>query len=134
MNPLTKHYFSTDISPAAVTDKTDTTPPLGGVCVIMSVGSRRRETGDTIYPKTRKPGYAPRRYWPLVADMPLLRHWPDRDQPFDHGRSEVIAFIMARCDVALNTAIRIFDSARRKGVIRFDHETQLWCGTKGGRP
>lgn len=69
-----------------------------------------------------------------MADMPVLRHWPDRDQPFDHGRSEVIAFIMARCDVALKTAIRIFDSARRKGVIRFDHETQLWCGTKGGRP
>ena len=134
MRLLTKHYFSTDISPAAVTDKSDTTPPLGGVCVIMSAGSTRRETGEQIHPKKRKPVYAPRKYWPLVADMPLLRHWPDRDQPFDHGRSEVIAFIMACCDVSLKTAIRIFDSARRKGVIRFDHETQLWCGAKGGRP
>ena len=66
--------------------------------------------------------------------MPALPHWPDRNQPFDYANSEVMDFIMARCDVALKTAIRIFDSARSKGVIAFDHETQLWCGEKGGQP
>ncbi len=134
MNSLTKHYISTDISDAAVTDTIDTTPPLGGVCVIMSVGSKRRETEEPTQPKKRRPIYAPRKYWPILAEMPPLSHWPDRDQPFDHARSEVIAFIMARCDVPQRTAIRIFDSANHRGVIKFDHETRLWCGTKGGRP
>jgi hypothetical protein len=64
--------------------------------------------------------------------MPALSHWPDRNQPYDDSRSEVLAFIMARCEVSLKTAIRIFDSAKRKGVIVFNRGTMLWCGTKGG--
>ena len=64
--------------------------------------------------------------------MPSLPHWPNRDQPFDYANSQVIAFIMARCDVSQKTAIRIFDSANQKGVIRFDRQTRLWCGEKGG--
>jgi hypothetical protein len=75
----------------------------------------------------------PNRYWPIVATMPQLLHWPDRDQPFDYANSEVIAFITARCGVSQTNAIRIFDSARRKGVIKFDPITKIWCGTKGGR-
>jgi len=68
----------------------------------------------------------------MLADMPALSHWPDRSLPFDYGRSEVIAFIMARCGVGLRTAVRIFDSASHKGVIRFSRDSKLWCGTKGG--
>lgn len=62
--------------------------------------------------------------------MPELSHWPDRERPFDIARSGVIAFIMARCDVGQKTAVRIFDSARRKGVIAYNHETGLWRGVK----
>ncbi len=129
MNSLTKHNFSTDISLAAVTDITDTTPPVrGGVCHCVS----RQQAQDAGQTRSTKPVYAPRRYWSLVEAMPSLPHWPDRDQPFDYANSQVIAFIMDRCDVPLKTAIRIFDSAGHKGVIRFNRETRLWCGRKGG--
>lgn len=64
--------------------------------------------------------------------MPDLPHWPDREQPFDHANSQVFAFIMARCGVSTKTAVRIFDSARQKGVIRFNRDSKLWCGVKGG--
>lgn len=64
--------------------------------------------------------------------MPPLTHWPDRSQPFDYARSEVIAFIMSRCGVPQSTAVRIFNSANDKGVIRFNRDTKLWCGVKGG--
>ena len=132
MSSLTKHYFSTDISLAAVTDITDTTPPVrGGGCHCVS-RQQAAEVEEQTHPTKRKPVYAPRRYWPLVADMPALAHWPDRDQPFDYANSQVIAFIMARCDVSQKTAIRIFDSANQKGVIRFDQQTKRWSGVKGG--
>ncbi len=74
----------------------------------------------------------PPRYWPLLADMPELSHWPDRSQPFDFARSEVIAHVRDRFGVSQDLAIRIFDYARYKGVIRFNRDTRLWCGTKGG--
>lgn len=64
--------------------------------------------------------------------MPPLPHWPDRTKPFDYANSQVIAFIMARCDVSQKTATRIFDSANQKKVIRFNHDTKLWCGVTGG--
>ena len=64
--------------------------------------------------------------------MPALSHWPDRDQPFDYARSEVIAHIRERFGVSLDLAIRIFHYAKSKGMVRFDRESRLWCGTKGG--
>jgi hypothetical protein len=64
--------------------------------------------------------------------MPTLSHWPNRDQPFDNSRSEVIAHIRERFGLDVNFAIRVFDYARYKKVIVFDPTTKLWCGAKGG--
>lgn len=64
--------------------------------------------------------------------MPTLSHWPDRSLPFDYERSEVIAHICERFGVSLDLATRIFHYAKRKGVIRFNHKTKLWCGVEGG--
>lgn len=74
----------------------------------------------------------PIRFWPLLEDMPELSHWPDRSQPFDHARSEVIAHIIERFGVSLDLAVRIFHYAKSKKVIRFNRDTRLWCGAKGG--
>jgi hypothetical protein len=74
----------------------------------------------------------PNRYWPLLADMPVLAHWPNRDEPFDYARSEVIAWVRDRFGVTMDDAIRIFNYARYKKVVIFDPITKLWCGTKGG--
>ena len=64
--------------------------------------------------------------------MPVLAHWPDRDEPFDYARSEVIAYVRDRFGVTMDDAIRIFNYARYKKVVIFDPITKHWCGTKGG--
>ena len=74
----------------------------------------------------------PNRHWPLLADMPLLRHWTDRSKPFDYANSEVIACIRDRFGVSMDDAIRIFGYARYKKVVVFDPITKFWCGSKGG--
>jgi hypothetical protein len=52
----------------------------------------------------------------------------------DPERSQVLAFIVDghRCD--LDEAGKIFQAARHAGVIRFNPDTRLWCGAKGGKP
>ena len=68
-------------------------PPVQG-----DIAAAARSSVKTGVPGTksgRRPVYAPRHYWPEVEDMPPLSHWPDRNQPFDYARSEVIAFIVA---------------------------------------
>ena len=105
--------------------------PVQGIYCTCSV--QQGERPETASQKTETKSGPPERLWPLLAEMPALSHWPDRSKPFDYADSEVIAFITARCGVSQTNAIRIFDSARPKGVLKFDHETKLWCGTKGGR-
>ena len=91
-----------------------------------------REGPKTAPTKPEVPITQPNRYWPLMADMPTLSHWPDRSKPFDYARSEVIAWVRDRFGVAMDDAIRIFNYARYKKVVIFDPITKLWCGTKGG--
>jgi hypothetical protein len=71
--------------------------------------------------------------WHELAQMPSLNHWPDRPAPYLAERSRVLAWITRqyRCD--LPVAEKIFQSARSKGVIRYNPETRQWCGTKGGK-
>ena len=76
----------------------------------------------------------PNRYWPFLADMPVLSHWPDRSKPFDYANSEVIAYVRDRFGVSMDLAIRVFNYAAYKKVVLFDPITKLWCGTKGGAP
>lgn len=97
-----------------------------------SCSLQRREAEDTTPGKSGDMSTPPDRFWPLLADMPTLSHWPDRSRPFDYARSEVIAHVRERFDVPQDFAIRIFDYAREKGVVWFNRETRLWCGTKGG--
>ena len=73
-----------------------------------------------------------RKFWLVMETMPPLSHWPDHNIPFDYARSDVIQFIMAECGVPLETAIRVWNSARYKGVIKFDPESRLWSGVEGG--
>jgi hypothetical protein len=72
--------------------------------------------------------------WPELAYMPPLNHWPDRPGPFAPDRSEILAYIVEgfSCDIPM--AEKIFQSARSKGVIRYNPETRRWCGCKGGQP
>jgi hypothetical protein len=71
------------------------------------------------------------RYCPLLADMPTLPHWPDRNQPFDYANSQVIAYICGRFGIGMDLAIRVFAYASAKRAIRFHRDTGLWCGVKG---
>ena len=71
-----------------------------------------------------------RRHWAVLANMPRLDHWPDRDtQDFDPKRSEVFKFIRENCGVNLKTAACILGSANRNGFVRFETETLTWIGT-----
>ena len=74
-----------------------------------------------------------RQFWPIVATMPSLSHWPNREEPFDYAKSEIIRFIMAQCGVPLNVAVRVWNSVRINDVIKFDPELRLWSGVGGGR-
>jgi hypothetical protein len=66
--------------------------------------------------------------------MPPLSHWPDRSLAYDDDRSEVLAHIRERFGVSMDTAGRIFRYANYKKVIRFNRDTRLWSGAKGGQP
>ena len=88
-------------------------------------------------PRAKKSGrygrYSPNRpHWAALEDMPPLSHYPNRDVPFDFANSDVVWFIIDTCGVDMEFAIRIYESARAKGVIKFDPETRLWSGVKGG--
>lgn len=87
---------------------------------------------ETTPEETENGSATPTRYWPLLADMPTLSHWPDRNQPFDHANSQVLAYVRDRFGISTDLAIRVFDYARYKKVICFNRETSLWCGVKGG--
>jgi hypothetical protein len=73
-----------------------------------------------------------RPFWLILETMPPLSHWADRSKPFDYAHSDVIRFIMSRCNIPLETAIQVWNSARYKHVIKFDPESRLWSGVEGG--
>ncbi len=72
--------------------------------------------------------------WPELAFMPSLNHWPDRSRPFSQDQSGVLIWLSQEFDCDIETADKIFQSARGKGVVRFNPDTKLWCGAKGGQP
>lgn len=73
-----------------------------------------------------------RPFWPIMAKMPTLSHWPDRNLPFDYSRSDVIRYTMQHCGVGFAVALRVFDSARNQKVVLFDAASKTWVGVKGG--
>jgi len=123
-------FFSAAKTNPAAAANAAISPPVQGD--IAAAACSTVKTGDTAPKMRREHPLAPRKYWPLLEDMPGLNHWPERNQPFEYANSEVTAFIMARCGVSQKTAARIFDSANKKGVIKFNRDTSLWCGVKGG--
>ena len=133
MKLLTKPYFIADKTNAAVADITDIYPPVKGDNVIYV--SRQHGQGPETAPTEPDNRLGqPNRYWPLLADMPTLVHWPDRSKPFDYADSQVIAYVRERFGISMDLAIRVFDYARYKKVVVFNSVTKLWCGTKGGEP
>lgn len=90
------------------------------------------EVGETTPVTTNHKSDPNMRHWPLLADMPPLSHWPDRDLPFDHANSQVLAYVRDRFGISMDLAIRVFNYANAKKVIRFNRETRLWSGVKGG--
>lgn len=85
-------------------------------------------------------------FWPALSRMPPLSHYPDRTKPFDPTRSEVYAYVLCECrqllgfnpenpvcldsleDEDFRLLGRIHNTARERGVIRFDPDTKLWRG------
>jgi hypothetical protein len=72
--------------------------------------------------------------WPELEFMPNLDHWPNRPDIYQPECSEVLRFLIESFETTLEDADRIFHAAATKGVIKFNPETRLWCGRKGGRP
>ena len=72
--------------------------------------------------------------WPELAFMPPLNHWTDRSQPFSPEQSGVLHWLTQAFCCDIQTADKIFQSARSKGILRFNPVTKLWCGVKGGQP
>lgn len=62
--------------------------------------------------------------------MPLLSHWPDRSQPFDLEKSEVVLHILGLGYGPIKRAASLFHQAQRKGCIVFDAKTKLWQGSE----
>jgi hypothetical protein len=91
----------------------------------------RRKSGKRTRRKIRTSPYM--HLWPELAHMPALDHWPDRPSPFDTERSQVLAFIAEGYGCVLLEAEKIFQSVRDAGVIRYNPDTRMWSGTKGGQ-
>jgi len=66
--------------------------------------------------------------------MPALSHWPNRPAKFSWQGSQVIAHIrrVAQCDII--AAARIFERARDKRVLLFDHARLTWSGNRAWVP
>ena len=82
--------------------------------------------------RTPRPSRSPfAKIVPEMAKMPELSHWPDRPQPYTPERSEVLNWLanLSGCDII--GAQKVFDAARNKGLIAYDHTTKLWRGVKG---
>ena len=61
-----------------------------------------------------------------VCLMPKnLAHWPDRSQPFDPSKSEVVAWLVAQPEIQNY----LFDKCHNSGAICFDSESQTWRGS-----
>lgn len=72
--------------------------------------------------------------WPELELMPPLDHWPDRPGPYRPETSEVLRFLVEGFGMTLDEAEKVFGSARKRGSIRFNRNTGLWYGRKGGQP
>ena len=72
--------------------------------------------------------------WPELELMPPLDHWPDRPGPYHPETSEVLRFLVEGFGMTLDEAEKVFGSARKRGSIRFNRNTGLWYGRKGGQP
>jgi len=69
-----------------------------------------------------------------LKNMPPLSHWPNRPATFRWENSQVIAHIrrVAQCDI--KTAAKVFEKARDKKVLLFDHARMTWSGNRAWEP
>lgn len=69
-----------------------------------------------------------------LRDMPPLRHWVDREKPFDWKDSEVAQWILRHPE----TIRYLFERANQSRAIVYDKETTTWMGantmTASGKP
>ena len=61
-----------------------------------------------------------------VESMPPLIHWPDRSQPFDYAKSEVMQWLTSQPEVHH----WLFTKLKERGLIVFDKESGKWMGRK----
>ena len=57
-----------------------------------------------------------------ARQMPPMKHI--KSEPFDITQSEVAKWLVSQPDIMQ----KIFDMARRKGLIEYDSETNTWKG------
>ena len=65
--------------------------------------------------------------------MPPVSHYPDRTEPFDWDKSQLIAYINRLMNetgeqMTLRRSKRVMEGAIKKKVIVFDQATRLWRG------
>ena len=72
--------------------------------------------------------------WPELELMPALDHWPNRPGPYRPQASQVLRFLVDGFGMTFDEAEKLFGCARKRGTIRFNRESGLWSGVKGGKP
>jgi hypothetical protein len=60
----------------------------------------------------------------VVANMPPLRHWPNKPRPFDIANSEVVQWAVPQAGVQQ----WLFGKFQEFGLIQFDRATGTWRG------
>jgi hypothetical protein len=60
-----------------------------------------------------------------ASTMPAgLRHWPDKSQPFELFKSEVISWLISQPEILSY----LFSKLHNSGAIQFDPNTETWHG------
>ena len=72
----------------------------------------------------KKIGFKDSKAFGVGSLMPRgLKHWPDKDQPFDPRESEVIRWLISQPEILKYLAMKF-----TSGAIIFDHTTETWRG------
>ncbi len=63
-------------------------------------------------------------WWKAASKMPPLSNYPDKSQPFDVYKSEVIRWLADQPEILNN----LFDHAASTKAIVYDKNTDKWVG------
>lgn len=63
-------------------------------------------------------------WWKSASKMPPLSNYPDKSQPFDVYKSEVIRWLVDQPEILNN----LFDHAASTKAIVYDKNTDKWVG------